>query len=208
MPPLPSVTLEFPWSRPPADRLQAVQSCVPELMLSHEWCSDPYTDAENRTWIAQCWRSWRQLHEFSFAVVEIGIERWLGEVTLDEIDYSEGCANLSYWIRADGRGQGYATRAVSIAASFAFREAELRYLQILCAMDNHASQRVANKLGACRQGLLKAGPQGRQVPARRFILHRGTYAERRMLYSEDLSGFYLQRTARSETSNEEAFSEL
>ena len=57
-------------------------------------------------------------------------------------------ANLSYWVRASERGRGFAGRAVRLMARFAFEELGLQRLEILIAVDNAASQRVAEKAGA------------------------------------------------------------
>ena len=61
-------------------------------------------------------------------------------------------ANLGYWVRTSATRRGVATRAVRELAGFAFRETDLVRLEIVVAIDNRASLRVAEKSGAIREG--------------------------------------------------------
>lgn len=140
--------LDYPWRTSRRARLAAIRDAMPELGRSHDWCRPPYSAAADRARMLECRRRWQAMTGFEFAVVESGCSRLLGEVGLDRIDYGQGGAELSYWIRRDLRGRGLATTAASILACFAFRELELVQLRIRVAADNPASARVARKLGA------------------------------------------------------------
>jgi RimJ/RimL family protein N-acetyltransferase len=65
------------------------------------------------------------------------------------------CANLGYWVRSSATGQGVAPVAVRLLANWAFRETEILRLEILAAVGNRRSQRVALKAGAVREGVLR-----------------------------------------------------
>ena len=62
-------------------------------------------------------------------------------------------------------GRGVAPRAVCQLADFAFRETALIRLEIVIAVGNERSERVAAKVGARREGLLRS----------RLILHDEVY---------------------------------
>jgi RimJ/RimL family protein N-acetyltransferase len=79
---------------------------------------------------------------------------------LDQLDAS-GTANVGYWVRTSRTGQGIATAAVRLVARFGFEDLGLRRLELLIAVHNVASRRVAEKVGATLEGVLPAGPQGR-----------------------------------------------
>jgi ribosomal-protein-serine acetyltransferase len=80
--------------------------------------------------------------------VEIhGAERRVGEV--------------GYWTRSDRAGRGYATEAGRAVVDFAFGEVGLYRLELRAGVENPASQRVAEKLGFAREGILRQGcPHG------------------------------------------------
>jgi len=63
--------------------------------------------------------------------------------------------NLGYWVRTSATGRGVASRASRLVARFAFAELGLHRIEILAAVPNIASQRVAEKIGAVREGVLR-----------------------------------------------------
>jgi RimJ/RimL family protein N-acetyltransferase len=64
-------------------------------------------------------------------------------------------ANLGYWVRTSAAGRGVATNATRAAARFGFEQLGLRRIEIVAAVDNIPSQRVAEKAGAVREGILR-----------------------------------------------------
>ena len=63
--------------------------------------------------------------------------------------------NLGYWVRSTAAGRGVATQAARLMARFAFEQVGLHRVEILAAIPNIASQRVAEKAGAVREGVLR-----------------------------------------------------
>jgi len=62
--------------------------------------------------------------------------------------------NLGYWVRSACHGQGIAGRAAKLTARFAFEQLGLIRVEIVIAVGNHASLRVAQKIGAHEEGIL------------------------------------------------------
>ena len=58
-------------------------------------------------------------------------------------------------MRTSAAGRGVATRATKLAARFGFAELGLNRIEIVAALDNVASQRVAERAGAVREGILR-----------------------------------------------------
>jgi ribosomal-protein-serine acetyltransferase len=79
----------------------------------------------------------------------------LGGTGLTQINQRHRFANLYYWVRTSRTGEGIASRAVRLAARYAFVEAGLTRVEIVVAVENLASQRVAEKAGAHREGVLR-----------------------------------------------------
>jgi len=83
------------------------------------------------------------------------LKEFLGGCGLNYLDRFNRRANLGYWVRASETGRGVATRAVRLLIDWAARETDLDRLEIVVALDNNASLRVAEKAGAVREGVLR-----------------------------------------------------
>src|ERR687897_987938 len=70
---------------------------------------------------------------------------------------------LGYWAAPEFRGRGYVTRAVRLLSRWAFDDVELPRLQLGTFPGNTASERVAQKCGFTREGLLRAWLEQRGV---------------------------------------------
>jgi RimJ/RimL family protein N-acetyltransferase len=79
----------------------------------------------------------------------------VGGCGLTQINQRHRFANLYYWVRTSRAGEGIASRAVRLAARYAFVEVGLARVEIVAAVENPASQRVAEKAGARHEGLLR-----------------------------------------------------
>ena len=65
-------------------------------------------------------------------------------------------AGVGYWLVPAARGRGVATRAVRLLARWAFDSLGVVRLELTCGPDNVASQRVAERCGFTREGLMRA----------------------------------------------------
>jgi RimJ/RimL family protein N-acetyltransferase len=72
-------------------------------------------------------------------------------------------AEVGYWVRADARGRGIGSRALALAAEWGFAHG-YRRLQLHADVENLASQRVAEKAGFRREGVLRAWIEQNGVP--------------------------------------------
>ena len=59
-------------------------------------------------------------------------------------------------MRAENRGRGITTRAVRLVCRFALDELGLERLELTTDAENYASQRVAEKVGFRREGVLRS----------------------------------------------------
>ena len=65
------------------------------------------------------------------------------------------------WSRAPARGRGVATAAVRLLADWMLREWRPARMQLTTSVDNPASQRVAERAGFRREGVLRAWAENR-----------------------------------------------
>ncbi|OGF14572.1 MAG: hypothetical protein A2W00_07540 [Candidatus Eisenbacteria bacterium RBG_16_71_46] len=119
------------------------------------WCHPGYTLEEARSWIASQVVERERGSAYEFAVFdETG--RFLGGCGLNGINGVHRFANLGYWIRSSAAGRGLTDQAVRALATWAFAGTDLERLEIVTAVGNTRSQRVAEKAGARREGILRA----------------------------------------------------
>jgi ribosomal-protein-serine acetyltransferase len=107
--------------------------------------------------VAESIQAWQSGAWYDFAITRASSAVFLGRVGLDRIT-AERTANVGYWVRTGQTRQGIATAAVRLIAEFGFEELDLLRLELLIAVENLASRRVAEKVGATLEGILPAGP--------------------------------------------------
>lgn len=91
----------------------------------------------------------------SFAVCDVTRpDTCLGHVFIERDD--DGRGSVGYWLLPAGRGAGRATRALRLIATWALPEMGLARLELHTDPDNVASQRVAERAGFTREGVLRA----------------------------------------------------
>lgn len=133
---------------------KAVHESVAEVHPWLPWCHEQYSLAEASEWIRSRTLLRAEGHEYHFAVVAPD-GRFLGGCGLNQINRIHAFGNLGYWVRTSATGRGVATEAVARLAEFAFQNTELVRLEIVCAVGNVHSQRVAERAGALREGVLQ-----------------------------------------------------
>jgi len=87
---------------------------------------------------------------------------------------------IGYWVARDARGRGVCTRAVRLLSRHGLEELELQRVDLVTDPDNVASQRVAEKVGFQREGVLRAHlrhPDGRIRDSVMFSLLPGELRE-------------------------------
>lgn len=126
-----------------------------ELAPWMPWCHSEYAIDESRSWVELQVANFAEGNEYNFVVVSSD-DRFLGGCGLNLFDRANRRANLGYWLRTSATGNGYATEAVRQLAWWAFESTDFERLEIVVAEGNVASQRVAERAGAVREGVLRA----------------------------------------------------
>jgi RimJ/RimL family protein N-acetyltransferase len=113
------------------------------------WTSvpSPYTESDALAWL-------ESTEEESFAVVDRSSGELLGSIGVRFPD--DGIAEVGYWIAKEARGRGVATRALVLVAGWVFENDEVGRFQLRADTENVASQRVAEKAGFVREGVMRA----------------------------------------------------
>jgi RimJ/RimL family protein N-acetyltransferase len=159
--------LRFP-SPPLGDDVVALrpwrETDVPALLdaFSDPWFarfSDwaPETETAAHAYLALSERARERGEQIEFALVEPRAHgAVLGGGSLNSVNLQQGRAAVGYWLAPHARGRGVVTHAVRLIAQWAFDDVGVARLELTCGPDNLASQRVAERCGFTREGLLRS----------------------------------------------------
>ena len=134
---------------------EAVQGSIKALSAWLVWAQGGYTRSDAEAWVASRAQAWATGDAYSFVVEGAADGRFLGGVGLNQVHDAPPMANLGYWVRTDATGNGIATTAARLAARFGFEGLGLQRIEITVPIGHRASARVAEKLGARREGVLR-----------------------------------------------------
>lgn len=138
--------------RPVADDAEAIVAGVrhaqPELAPWMPWAVGDYDPADALRWINL------ELDPHPFVIINKAATI-VGSVGLNGIDESNMLANLGYWLRTDAVGNGYATAATKLLATYGIDQIGLHRIEIIMSTENEPSRRVAERAGATYEGVLR-----------------------------------------------------
>lgn len=126
----------------------------------------PYSEADARSFV----EADNLGHQF--AIVEAG--ELIGSIGMRVNEFATG--HVGYWCAKEARGRGLTSRALRLVARFGLDELGLGRLELVTDPDNTASQRVAEKVGFRREGILRSHvlhPDGRRRDSVMFSLLPG-----------------------------------
>ena len=144
-----------PWAD--ADVPAVAEACREEEIA--RWLDQvpqPYTEADAREWVAVARRGWKDGSMATFAIVDPDSAELLGSIGLRYADQGHGVGEVGYWVSRAARGRGVASRALRLVAAWALVDCGFARLQLRADELNVPSQRVAEKVGFRREGVLRS----------------------------------------------------
>lgn len=132
---------------------EGVQESMQEMLKWAPWCYPDYSISDCTSWLGSRQQMWSEGIEYDFVIFDTTGNTFLGGCAIDQINRRHNFANLGYWVRSSRAGQGIATAAVRLICRFGFETLGFTRLEIVAAVQNRASQRVAEKAGAVREGV-------------------------------------------------------
>jgi RimJ/RimL family protein N-acetyltransferase len=134
---------------------EAALESIAETFPWMEWCHPGLTLRELSGFLVSLEEAWAQDKAYTFSIFDDETGRYLGAGGLNRIDRVDQIANLHYWVRTSSVRRGVATSASRQFAHFGFLDLELQRIEIVIPTGNTASIRVAEKLGALNEGILR-----------------------------------------------------
>jgi len=133
---------------------ECVRESLTELKPWLNWVHDGYLLQEAEEYIRITRARWEENTLFAFVITDANTGEVLGGCGLGQKHSVYHYSNLGYWVRSSRRGQGIAGRAAKLIAKFGFEQAGIIRAEIVVAVPNERSRRVAEKVGAHYEGIL------------------------------------------------------
>lgn len=130
------------------EQTDAVLESVTTVGRWLSWCTPDYTVKDAAEWFVICDDAMKKSAAFTFGLFNKDTGQLIGSVTINQLKPDMKIGNIGYWVRESKQGMGYASEAVLAIKQFGFRDLKLLRLEIVAAVDNKASNRVAIKSGA------------------------------------------------------------
>lgn len=134
---------------------KAIRESLAEISPWLPFAHNDYSIKESRDWIKKRPGEWKKGTAYEFAIIDAEDGTIIGGCGLNGVDKMNRHANLGYWVRTSRMGQGVAPAATLLLARWGFKALKLMRIEILVATSNQRSLRVAEKVGANREGILR-----------------------------------------------------
>jgi RimJ/RimL family protein N-acetyltransferase len=125
----------------------------PEIARWIPWIPVPYTSEHAEAYLHACAEAGDDRYPLAIAEAESG--EVLGSIDL-RLNAQGYRGHVGYWVAEPARGRGVCTHALRMLSRWAFDELRLQRMELITDPDNGASQRVAEKVGYRREGVMRA----------------------------------------------------
>lgn len=138
------------------DVAEAVLSSLPELEAYLPWAHRGYGREDAAAYVRDSIQSWKERKAFDFSIrLRNDPDTHLGNISVWHVSRLARTGEIGYWIRTDRTTNGIATEATKALMRVGFDVLNMHKIVLRIAVGNRASERVAEKLGFVREGVLR-----------------------------------------------------
>lgn len=147
------ITLSLPSVEEAAELFALVDRNRVHLRKFLGWLDTSVQVADTRRFIEENLPLWLQLHSLHLSIKKE--KKIIGAVGFHQIDFLNKSTSMGYWLDEAYLGRGIMKKSVQALMDYGFNVLGLHRIQILSAVHNNRSQRIAVNLGFQREGILK-----------------------------------------------------
>jgi len=134
----------------------AVASSLPELARWLPWAQPGYGRDDAAAYLRESIQSWRDGKAFDYAIrPQSAPGRHLGNASIWHVSRASRTAEIGYWVATAHTGVGIGTEVTARLIRLGFEGLGLHKINLRIAVGNRASERIAEKLGFSREGILR-----------------------------------------------------
>lgn len=146
-----------PWSQ--ADVHAAFRATQDALIQRFTRVPENQTEADVRRFFEGREPARRIGEALTLVIADARSDDLLGVISLLRLEWEQRRGEIGYWVAPWVRGRGVATRATRLLSRWALRDLGLARVALHTDTDNEASQKVAERCGFAREGVLRSYEQ-------------------------------------------------
>ncbi len=116
------------------------------------WLKDDRSIESTRSFIKRNLTRMAEGDGFGFAIWHRG--EMAGQIEYNYLDHDNRKTELGYWLGASFQGRGLVTKSCRALIDHAFGELGLNRVEMCCAVENHKSRAIPERLGFRQEGVL------------------------------------------------------
>lgn len=134
----------------------AIRISIADLNQWLPWARPDYNSADTAAFLRESALAWREDRAWDYSMrLRSDPTRHLGNISFWTVSKLGKIFEIGYWVRSDQTGMGYCTEAVERILDEGFNHLGYHKAVLRIAVGNGASDRVAEKLGFTREGVLR-----------------------------------------------------
>jgi RimJ/RimL family protein N-acetyltransferase len=134
----------------------AIRASLPDLNQWLPWARMDYNTGDTGAFLRESMLAWRDDRAWDYSIrAKEDTGRHVGNVSFWTVSKLGKIMEIGYWVRSDETGKGVCTEAVDRILEEAFGALGYHKAVLRIAVGNDASDRVAQKLGFIREGVLR-----------------------------------------------------
>jgi len=135
---------------------EAIRESLADLNVWLPWARLDYTSSDTTAFLRESMLAWKEERAWDYSVRSKEDARsHIGNISLWTVSKLGKIAEIGYWVRSGETNRGVCTEAVGLLLEEAFNSLGYHKVVLRIAVGNDASDRVAEKLGFTREGILR-----------------------------------------------------
>lgn len=149
--------------RDASDIPRIVEACSDPDTAYYTTVPSPYTEADAREWLDAQPEKMARGESIEFAIADPASGLLLGSVGFVKFSWPNRRAEVGYWQHPDSRGKGFTARGLTLLCRWGFETLGLERCEGLAEKRNVGSQKVLEKAGFEKEGLLRSFVENKGV---------------------------------------------
>lgn len=134
----------------------AIRASLHDLNQWLPWARLDYAQSDTTAFIRESIQAWKEERAWDYSIrSNEDPRRHLGNISFWTVSKLGKIAEIGYWVRSDETSRGVCTEAVGLLLEEVFDSMGYHKVVLRIAVGNDASDRVAEKLGFTREGILR-----------------------------------------------------
>lgn len=135
---------------------EAIRESLTELNQWLPWARMDYTTGDTSAFIRESMNAWKEERAWDYSIrLNDDPRRHVGNISFWTVSKLGKIAEIGYWVRSSETSRGVCTEAVELLLEEIFHSQGYHKTVLRIAVENHQSDRVAQKLGFTKEGVLR-----------------------------------------------------